>query len=256
MRKMEKSSSIVVVDKRNYRAIAQENWGLTREQMKGMHVHHRTPRSEGGTNDAANLYVCSPSFHRLVWHEGEFFIEQASEGGRTSGSNNVKQKLGIHSEEWLGSDERLEANAKGGRESGRANARLGKGICAPGMATKGGKIGGASNATNKTGFCSPEWLNSEECSKQRRANGLVSGTKNASDKKGFCSPEWLNSEECLEQRKRNGVKTASLLNSEKWRCVVTGKVSTAGPLTRYQKKRGIDPSLRVKVEVNIQDVQR
>ena len=60
--------SIVKVDKRHYRKIAQDNWGLTDEQMIGMHVHHRVPRSKGGTNDAANLYVCTPSFHYYTWH--------------------------------------------------------------------------------------------------------------------------------------------------------------------------------------------
>ena len=60
---------IVKVDNRPYRKIAQENWGLTDEQMIGMHVHHRIPRSRGGTNDASNLYVCSPWFHFHVWHK-------------------------------------------------------------------------------------------------------------------------------------------------------------------------------------------
>lgn len=78
---MEKSSSLVLVDKRPYRKIAQENWGLTNQQMKGMHVHHRIPRSRGGTNDPSNLYVCSPWFHQNVWHNGEEFIAWAIEGG-------------------------------------------------------------------------------------------------------------------------------------------------------------------------------
>ena len=63
--------AIVKVDKRHYRKIAQENWGLTPEQMVGMHVHHRTPRTQGGTNDASNLYVCSAYYHYYVWHRGE-----------------------------------------------------------------------------------------------------------------------------------------------------------------------------------------
>jgi len=36
-------------------------------------------------------------------------------------------------------------------------------------------------------------------------------------------------------------------NSLKFRCLVTGKTTTAGPLTGYQKARGIDPSLRERV---------
>jgi hypothetical protein len=76
-----KDGSIVWVDPRPYRKIAQENWGLSDEQMKGMHVHHRIPVSEGGTNDPSNLYVCSPSFHAWVWH-GCSFVEMAREAGR------------------------------------------------------------------------------------------------------------------------------------------------------------------------------
>lgn len=40
-----------------------------------------------------------------------------------------------------------------------------------------------------------------------------------------------------EARARGRAKT----NSRLYRCTITGYVSTAGPLTRYQKKRGIDP---------------
>jgi hypothetical protein len=65
-------TAIVRVDARPYRVIAQENWGLTDGQMKGMHVHHRIPISEGGTNDASNLYVCSGSYHAWVWHNGRY----------------------------------------------------------------------------------------------------------------------------------------------------------------------------------------
>jgi len=82
---MDKKVSIVKVDSRHYRKIAQNNWGLTKEQMQGMHVHHRIPVSKGGANDPCNLYVCSPSFHRWVWHNGEQFIEWASEGGKLGG---------------------------------------------------------------------------------------------------------------------------------------------------------------------------
>ncbi len=80
---MKKELSIVRVDTRNYRIIARENWGLTKEQMKGMHVHHRIRLCDGGTNDPSNLYVCSPWYHDVVWHGGSGgFIELASEGGK------------------------------------------------------------------------------------------------------------------------------------------------------------------------------
>ena len=37
-------------------------------------------------------------------------------------------------------------------------------------------------------------------------------------------------------------------NSQQWRCLITGYISTPGPLSGYQKARGIDTSLREKVE--------
>jgi hypothetical protein len=94
-----KNLSIVKVDNRPYRAIVQENWGLTDEQMRGKHVHHRIPVAEGGTNDPTNLYVCSPSFHAWVWHNGEQWIEWASEGARKSAE--IRRKLFETSGEFL-----------------------------------------------------------------------------------------------------------------------------------------------------------
>ena len=84
---------IVKVDNRSYRKIAQDNWGLTDEQMSGMHVHHRIPRSQGGTNDPSNLFVCSPSYHAYVWHNEDNFTFWASKGGHaTKGISKGKGK--------------------------------------------------------------------------------------------------------------------------------------------------------------------
>lgn len=44
-----------------------------------------------------------------------------------------------------------------------------------------------------------------------------------------------------------GKKMAKKINSRRVRCLVTGKISTPGPLTRYQTARGIDPSLREEI---------
>ena len=77
---------IVKIPSGSHRRIAQVHWGLTKEQMKGMHVHHRIPRSKGGTNDPSNLYVCSPWFHTCVWHAEDgiqpHYISAASRGGK------------------------------------------------------------------------------------------------------------------------------------------------------------------------------
>jgi len=92
---MNRDSSIVRTDSRSHRIIAKENWGLTNDQMRGMHVHHRIPRSCGGTNDPSNLYVCSPSFHAYVWHGQDAFlsfVKVAQKGGR-KGARALKKKI-------------------------------------------------------------------------------------------------------------------------------------------------------------------
>jgi len=44
-----------------------------------------------------------------------------------------------------------------------------------------------------------------------------------------------------------GLKGSRNTNSQKWQCTVTGFISTSGPLSRYQKARGIDPSNRIQI---------
>ena len=40
---------------------------------------------------------------------------------------------------------------------------------------------------------------------------------------------------------------ASKVNKQRWLCLVTGHVSSPGNLSRYQKARGIDTTLRIKI---------
>ena len=84
---MDRDTSIVKVDTRHHREIARENWGLTKGQMVGMHVHHRIPVSRGGTNDATNLYICSPYVHKNLWHDGKEFVIWAHKGATAAHSN-------------------------------------------------------------------------------------------------------------------------------------------------------------------------
>jgi hypothetical protein len=97
---MKKELSLVCVDTRNHRVIAQENWGLTAEQMKGMHVHHRILRSQGGTNDPTNLFVCTPWFHANIWHDEVFWIETqrkaATSGAKTTHSKKDSFGRSVH----------------------------------------------------------------------------------------------------------------------------------------------------------------
>lgn len=51
-----------------------------------------------------------------------------------------------------------------------------------------------------------------------------------------------------EKMIENGKQAAVRLQSQRWKCLVTGKVTNAGSLTTYQRARGIDPSLRERVQ--------
>ena len=79
---------VLSTEKHNYRKIAQLHWGLTDEQMEGMHVHHHPPVHQGGRNIPEHLYVCSPEMHQHGWHNNEFYVLQA---GKTSGNKTGKR---------------------------------------------------------------------------------------------------------------------------------------------------------------------
>jgi len=51
----------------------------------------------------------------------------------------------------------------------------------------------------------------------------------------------------LEQRIENGKKSSKIMNSQKWECLETGYITTSGPLTLYQKAKGIDTSKRRRI---------
>ena len=46
----------------------------------------------------------------------------------------------------------------------------------------------------------------------------------------------------------DGKKAAKITNSQKWQCTITGHVTNSGALTRYQNKRGINPSHRIRIQ--------
>jgi hypothetical protein len=206
---VEKHLSLVKLETRPHRVVAQENWGLTDEQMRGKHVHHRVAVSKGGTNDPSNLFVCSPSMHRWGWHQGDRgFGEWAHEGYRQAVEMGRHEGWGYVPRETL---------AENGR---RTSAKL--------IAKKRG-IHGAT----------PE---------QRSAWNKVNGAKGcqAAGRSTFEKGVGLFAMTEDEKVARNR-KGASVINGIQWMCLETGHLSTSGPLAKWQKKRGIDPARRVRL---------
>jgi len=99
--------------------------------------------------------------------------------------------------------------------------------------TEGAKKGGEVTKTRKVGICDPlvggRGRKKVHDSGQPRSMGLKQGRINVVS--GH-----------LEK-----ARSIRPLNKEKFKCLITGKISTAGPLTGYQKARGIDPSLREQI---------
>jgi len=91
---MKKEVSIVLsVERKNYRKLAQEWYGLTDEQMKDCDVHHNPARHQGGRNIPEHLFVYHYTLHSAV-HEALFILTQRK--AAVKGGQAVKErKLGI-----------------------------------------------------------------------------------------------------------------------------------------------------------------
>lgn len=74
-----------------------------------------------------------------------------------------------------------------------------------------------------------------------------SQTKPASDKQKKSAQKTGLANKGRKHSYGHGKQGAAVINKIQWRCLETGYVSTSGPLSRYQKKRGIDTSLRERI---------
>jgi hypothetical protein len=131
--------------------------------------------------------------------------------------------------------------------------------------------GGGSNVVNGTGFLNPEYLESDKRKELHRRLGSARGAENAANKTGVCAPGVARKGALalMEKNKANGTgffdpntasemgkkggkiggkKGSATTNSQRWQCTVTGKISSSGPLTVYQRARGIDPSNRIRIK--------
>jgi hypothetical protein len=202
------------------------------------HKHHIIPRYMGGSNSKDNLVEVTVTQHvmfhfcnyqlwgneedRLAWRAlsglitpDEASLEAMTLGGKKGGKKGGKISGEKHKENKTGvcgqSPEKMRENGK-----------------------KGGKITGNKSKENKTGIfgLSPE---------EKSEAGKKGGNKNKENKTGIFgrSPEKMS-----EDSKKAGKTTSS----QKWQCTETGYASHAAGLTRYQNKRGIDTSKRIKVD--------
>ena len=97
------------------------------------------------------------------------------------------------------------------------------------------------NKEKGVGFYS---MTKEEIKLSRSKGGKIGSTSNKNNKVGIFA---LNRNELSENGKKGGTKASKKTNKQKWLCLKTGFITTSGPLTRYQKARNINTSLRIRI---------
>ena len=156
-------------------------------------------------------------------------FEDRSKLGKRNGKQHYENGTGIFS---LTKEERTEI----GRRSGQKCKKLGIGVC--GLNLEERKRNGEKVKELGIGFFG---LTKEEQIENSRKGG-----KNCKEKGvGFFA---LTTEQRQENGKISGKKAAKITNSQVWECTVTGYRSNPGALSRYQKKRGIDTSNRIRIQ--------
>jgi hypothetical protein len=139
----------------------------------------------------------------------------------------------------------LKINRDVGKVVGKENKKFNRGIF--GMTDEekfqqrsvAGKISGNLTKERKTGIFG---MSEEQKLNHNRKAGKIGGNKMKELSLGIFA---MTDQEKLERNK----KGAKVLNATKWQCTVTGFISTSGPLTTYQRSRGIDPENRIKLTI-------
>ncbi len=218
------------VERRNYRKLAQEWYGLTDEQMVDMDVHHNPARHEGGRNIPEHLYVYHNTLHAAV-HGGNFVL-WAKEGGKKGAEKNhsikdaegrsvtvMKMNEKIHKEkdENGKSMHAVKAGMRAGRKAHEQKNEEGKSVLAVRRAIK------SHEKKNKEG---------------KSVNAVKAGIKGAAK---------VNSVKTAEGKAAAGVKGARNTTSQVWESTMDGFRGNPANVERHNIANGWDPKARVKL---------
>jgi hypothetical protein len=160
---------------------------------------------------------------------------------RKGGVRTFELKKGVHSRT---KEEIIEDSKKGGKSA--YNLKVGVHSRTPEKMTedgkKGGKISGQKSKQNQTGIFG---RSKEEMIEDRRKGGKVSGKKAYELKLAI---HGRSAEQKLEDSIKGGKIAGKISTSQVWQCTITGYRTNAAALSRYQKKRGIDTSNRIRIK--------
>ena len=166
--------------------------------------------------------------------------------------------------ESCGGNHSLKVLRESGRKGGKKAVELSLGIHNFETRSKAGKIGGSISAKVHKEKCLGLYsLTDEEREKYGKIGGMI--RKEQGMPEGVkITPETAKiygkrgGKSTMEKRRKDGtlydlVSNAGKIggkvtSSQRWRCLVTGHISNAASLARYQKARGIDTTQRERVE--------
>jgi hypothetical protein len=215
--------------------------------------------------------VENPYFANRAYQTSTKFYYSCSEHSKKIGNDNVILKRGFCG---MTKKQRIENSKKNGLK----NKENKTGFCGMSLEERS-KLGKKNSKRNKENEVGIFKMTNEELSKC----GSKGGLKTLKLKKGIFS---LSKQERIEISKKSGNKVKELglgifaitedekikiakkgykngldkiskekrneiakrVNSQKWKCLVTGHISNAGGLSRFQKNKGIDTTQRVRVE--------
>jgi len=178
----------------------------------------------------------------------------------------VENKLGIHSR----TREQIIKDGNKGRETQK---RLGTGIygLSPETRTKNGKKLGQRNIqTGHIQKLGKEYgklwyenglgifgISEDERKENSSKGGKMSGNEAYKNKTGIHAFTLEQRKDASSKGGQKNIETGHIqnlgknqskkINSKLWKCLITGHITTSGPLTNYQRSRGIDTSLRIEI---------
>jgi hypothetical protein len=166
--------------------------------------------------------------------------EQRIENGKNSALKNKENKTGIFG---MTPEEKSDMCKKGGKIGGQKTYELGLGFHGrtKEQMTEDGKRGGKKTKELGIGFYGR--------TKEQITKDSIKGGKKT--KELGVGVHGRTKEQMTEDGKKGGKIGGKIgskkTNAQKWKCTETGYVTTSGPLTRYQKAKGIDTSKRVRI---------
>jgi hypothetical protein len=223
-------------------------------QKKGIHSLTIEEKRQLGKENGKKSYELGIGVHARSKQE---MSEHGKRSGKIGGQKTYELGIGIHARS---KQEMSEHGKRSGKIGGQKTYELGVGI----FERSKDKIIEDGKKAYKSGLAN---LSKEQLSDNGKkggetsyelllgCHGLTKEQKSENGKKGGKKAYELkvgvharSTEQIIKDSSNAGKVGGKVSCSQKWQCTVTGYISNPGGLSRYQKKRGIDISNRIRIQ--------